>query len=67
METLVQYENEDPSMVTFVGNTFGGPVVMITHGADGRETQTFVTNPERFGNFGRIPGRWVARFFEPHS
>lgn len=40
--------------ITFVGSTYGGPVVMITS-----EIQTFVTDPGRFGEFGV---EWVERF-----
>jgi hypothetical protein len=51
----VQYEGEEMRTVTFIGSTYGGPVVMETeHG------QTFVTDPGRFGEFGID---WVQRFF----
>lgn len=52
----VQYEGEEPRTVSFVGNTFGGPVVMIT----GPGIQTFVSHHERFGPFGAA---WVRNFF----
>ena len=52
----VTYPGEDTSPVTFVGSTYGGPVVMVTpNGA-----QTFVTDPGRLGTFGV---EWVRRFF----
>lgn len=56
----VQYPGEPPARVEFVGprSSIGGsgPVVMIFRG-----NQTFVTDPSRFGVFGRD---WVRRFFE---
>lgn len=52
----VEYPDEPRRSVTFVGSTYGGPVLMQT---DGRET--FVTAPDRFGKFGTD---WVRRFFE---
>lgn len=58
--TTVTYEDEAPRDVTFVGNVYGGPVVMVTQASNGRETQTFVTDPGRFGDFGP---EWVRRFF----
>ena len=51
----VEYEGEPDYVVTFVGSTYGGPVVMVI---DGR--QTFVTDPSRFG---RLSPEWVRRFF----
>ncbi|ULD39026.1 hypothetical protein [Rhodococcus qingshengii] len=53
----VTYPGEDTSVVQFVGNTNGGPIVMIT----GNGTQTFVRDPERFGEFSP---EWIRRFFE---
>jgi len=52
----VEYPNEPDSVVTFVGSSYGGPVVMVTPNG----TQTFVTDPERFG---RLSPRWVRLFF----
>jgi hypothetical protein len=52
----VTYPGELPEVVEFVGSTFGGPVVMVTPSG----TQTFVTDPGRFGEFGP---EWVRRFF----
>lgn len=45
-----------PSTVTFVGNSRGGPVVMVTS----HDRQVFVTEPSRFGKFGP---EWVRQFF----
>ncbi len=45
----------DDGPLTFVGSVYGGPVVMITPGG----TQTFVTDPGRFGKFGK---EWVEAF-----
>lgn len=42
--------------VTFVGSTYGGPVVMVFDTGH----QTFVDDPGRFGAFGR---EWVRRFY----
>jgi len=47
-----------PREVTFVGNTFGGPIVMITPGFPGG---MFVRDPERFG---ALSPEWVRRFFD---
>jgi hypothetical protein len=45
----------DAGTITFVGSeVYGGPVVMITG-----KLQTFVTDPGRFGNFGK---EWIERF-----
>jgi len=53
----VQYEGEEPSSVTFVGqkNSYG-PVVMVTRPG----VQVFVTEPGRFGKFNV---EWVRKFF----
>lgn len=53
----VQYENEAPDEVSFVGSIYGGPVVMVLSSG----TQTFVHDPGRFGEFGE---QWVRNFFE---
>lgn len=53
----VTYPDEPTSRIEFVGSVCGGPVIMCL--ASG--TQTLVTNPERFGKFGK---EWVQRFFE---
>ena len=52
----VQYDDEAPESITFVGSVYGGPVVMVTPTG----AQTFVTEPERHGTFGT---EWVRRFF----
>lgn len=53
--TTVSYPGEDPATITFVGSTYGGPVVMVVG-----DRQTFVTDPSRFGPFG---AQWVRNFF----
>lgn len=52
----VAYPGEATTTVTFVGSTYGGPVVMASPSG----AQTFVTDPGRFGTFGP---EWVRRFF----
>lgn len=52
----VTYPGEEPFRTTFVGSAYGGPVVAIGPGG----TQTFVTDPGRFGEFSP---RWVRRFY----
>jgi hypothetical protein len=51
----VEYPDEPRRALTFVGSTYGGPVLMRTEGME-----TFVTDPGRFGDFGT---EWVRRFF----
>lgn len=47
---------DDRSSVTFVGSVYGGPVVMVLESG----TQTFVSEPGRFGEtFGEA---WVRAF-----
>lgn len=53
----VTYPGEPTRTVSFVGSVYGGPVVMI----DEHDNQTFVTEPGRFGEFGKD---WVKAFFE---
>jgi hypothetical protein len=55
VQATVTYPGEDPRVVEFVGSTYGGPVLMITE-----TSETWVTDPGRFGKFGK---GWVARFF----
>jgi hypothetical protein len=52
----VTYAGEPAELVTFVGSTYGGPVVLVS----GQGTQLFVTDAERFGPFGPA---WVRAFF----
>lgn len=56
----IQYPDEPASRVEFVGPSASvggpGPVVVVMRGY-----QTFVTDPDRFGDFGP---EWVRRFFE---
>lgn len=55
--TVVTYPGEEGGKVSFVGSTYGGPVLMLTPGCpDG----VFVTDPARFGKFSP---EWVRRFF----
>lgn len=51
----VEYPGEPRGTVEFIGSVYGGPVVMRTGMAE-----VFVTDPERFGEFGV---EWVRRFF----
>lgn len=59
----VQYGETTPAPVTFVGSTYGGPVVMV----DSNGMQHFVTNPDRFGDFATDAEEWVYRFFDTTS
>lgn len=52
----VEYPAEEIRIVTFVGSVYGGPVVMVTE----NNTQVFVKDPSRFGEFGL---EWAERFF----
>jgi hypothetical protein len=52
--TLI-YPGEDPQIVEFVGSVYGGPVFMVTD-----TSETWVTQPGRFGTFGKA---WVKRFY----
>lgn len=45
----------------FVGSTYGGPVVAISHDTG---AQTFVSDPSRFGEFGNDPVKWARAFYE---
>lgn len=56
IEVTVTYPGEDPKIVEFVGSRYGGPVLMVTD-----TFETWVTDPGRFGTFGK---GWVRRFFE---
>lgn len=56
VSATVTYEGEEPSVARFVGDVYGGPVVMIMPSG----VQTFVTDQGRFGKFGT---EWVKRFF----
>jgi hypothetical protein len=55
VEARVGYPGEAPRDVTFIGSTYGGPVVMNTG-----MVETFVSDPGRFGTFGVA---WARRFF----
>lgn len=55
VQATVTHPGEDPRVVEFVGSVFGGPVLMVTDLGE-----TWVTDPGRFGTFGKA---WVRRFF----
>lgn len=55
VQVTVTYPEEGPRVVEFVGSVYGGPVLMVTDAG-----QTWVTDPARFGKFGK---GWVSRFF----
>lgn len=59
-DVQVQYPGEGVQNVAFVGGEYGGPIVMAW--GDTRHTQTFVTDPGRFGS--KLTPEWVRRFFE---
>ena len=59
VSALVTYPGESAQAISFVGSSFGGPVVMVL----GEGRQTFVTDPERFGSFASDPLSWVRKFF----
>jgi hypothetical protein len=54
----VQYPDETPETLTFVGSVYGGPIVMVTSAG-----QTFVSSDvtDRIGS--KLDAGWVARFF----
>lgn len=52
----VTYPGEETETLTFVGSTYGGPVLMVSPTG----AQTFVVDAGRFGKFGPA---WVRRFF----
>ena len=52
----VTYPGERTKLITFVGNAYDGPVVMVLPSG----TQTFVADPGRHGKFGPD---WVRSFF----
>jgi hypothetical protein len=55
VQATVTYPGEAPSIVEFVGSVYGGPVLMVTDLGE-----TWVTDPGRFGKFGKA---WVRKFF----
>lgn len=55
LQCTVTYPGEEPSVVEFVGSTYGGPVLMVTESG-----HCWVSDPDRFGSFGK---GWVKRFF----
>jgi hypothetical protein len=55
VQVTVTYPGEDPRVVEFVGSVYGGPVLMVTE-----ISETWVTEPGRFGKFGKA---WVKKFY----
>ena len=56
VSAVVQYPEEEKRTVSFVGSSYGGPVVMRSG-----SFEVFVSDPGRFGDFGTS---WVKRFLE---
>ena len=56
----VQYPNEEKSTIEFVGNTFGGGVIMVM----GNGAQVYVRPSGRFHDFSTLNPQWVRDFFE---
>ena len=52
----VTYPDEPPERVAFVGNVYGGPILMLSHGR-----QTWIADPGRQGV--EFSPEWVRRFF----
>ena len=46
----------------FVGSLYGGPVVLVVPSTVSGTLQTFVTDPERFGDFATNPLAWAKSF-----
>ena len=57
----VTYPGEGPERITFVGSTYGPPIVMVTPGG----IEVFVADPvlDRIGR--RLDPDWVRAFFDP--
>ena len=57
----VQYPGEAPSSVTFIGSTYGGPIVMVMPAGQ----QVFVSQrvTDRIGS--TLTPDWVRAFFAP--
>jgi hypothetical protein len=55
----VQYPNETPQSVSFVGSTYGGPIVMVR--PNGRQVFIDRAVTDRIGE--KLTPEWVARFF----
>lgn len=62
----VHYHLAPASVVTFVSNTHGGPIVMVTN-TNGTERQTLVSSAvlDRIGH--ELTEDWVRAFFAPHA
>lgn len=64
-QAKVKYPHEPVYTILFHGESKGqGPVVMQHQNSLGNDTQTFVTDPSRFGVFGP---EWVRRFFNEEA
>lgn len=61
LSVAVRYPGETPVTVTFIGSTYGGPIVMTS--ADYPGVQTFVSADvlDRIGR--ELSPAWVRRFF----
>ena len=59
VSALVTYPGEPVQSVSFVGSSFGGPVVMVTD----TWGQQVVSDPARFGSFASDPVAWVHAFY----
>jgi len=60
LTAAVRYPGEGFESVTFVGNVYGGPIIMILPSG----TQTYVSREvtDRIG--AELTKEWIARFFE---
>lgn len=59
LSATVQYPGEEPERVTFVGSTYGGPIVMRTE--SGQEVFVSADALSRIGY--KLDEAWVRRFF----
>lgn len=55
-KTTVTYEGETPTVLTFIGSVYGGPIIMVTQSG----VQVPVRDADRFG--GRLNAQWVEAF-----
>lgn len=59
LDVPVTYPGEDTSVVSFVGSTYGGPIVMVT--PDGHQVFVSARVTDRIGS--ELTPTWVQRFF----
>lgn len=59
----VRYPGEAASTVTFVGDTYGGPIVMVT--PDGHQIIVSSRVTDRIGS--KLTPEWVRAFFAPQA